>query len=422
MLNVDGQKEMTQRVRYLLAVLVKTAQGFEVGTILQRGGQHFHHRRITVTFIPAGSLTQTTQRSQSRQPFGEVNKHLLRVGTSLAFFINHPARRKLLPRTAVHFNFSPLAHAGGAVQNKGKLLVGGKTEGKGVGAQHVLHTVGGGNRGPGVGPCHPDHSGLGSHGGVVTGNSVMGGIAHRHHPQTVLLRLVDGHLHRCSGHHMTHPVVSVQHGGGLGILNNINLRNRVQNPRIDAVQINRFEPAYPVGVDTPLIRFNEHFGNNFRIIPGYPDIHQTLFHKIFQQLEFYPFAVLVFFRVVHVFNSPLSFYLWFIRTGLHRRNHLHSGSGKILHPMGVRAAVCHQLTDFRKINNPKTADLTDFRRIGNDDNRAPGPLYHQPGKGSLFGNRGTHTFFQADSIGTKNRPGRRQILQQPYRPVPDNTA
>ena len=66
--NINGDEEMAQMIRPFGTVGIESQQAFQERALLQRGGQDFDYRGVTVTFVASAVFADAAQRSQRGGP------------------------------------------------------------------------------------------------------------------------------------------------------------------------------------------------------------------------------------------------------------------------------------------------------------------------------------------------------------------
>ena len=172
----------------------------------------------------------------------------------------------LFADSLVIFDLTVLGNGGSAVDKEVKVLVGGDTDGQGVGTEHTLNAEGGSDGGTGVCTGHTDAAFLASHAGIVAGNTVVAGIADNDHAHAVFLGLVDSHSHRLVSDDLTHTVMTVNDGGGGGLFDDLKVGYGVLDTCFDAVKVDGFEAVYTVGLNAALVAFKQNIRAYFRVL------------------------------------------------------------------------------------------------------------------------------------------------------------
>src|SRR5258707_410812 len=91
-----------------------------------------HHNGEAVAFMSAAFAIGTERQERSSRD------HVVRIGCVAALAVPGPALGNGLSAPAGYFDFSVSGGAGGHVEHDGRLLLTGKTNGYGVGAEHTL--------------------------------------------------------------------------------------------------------------------------------------------------------------------------------------------------------------------------------------------------------------------------------------------
>ena len=272
--DVDRDEEMAEMVRLLLAFGAEAEQLLQEAPLLQSGAQDFHDRRIAITLVAGRLFAQTAQRRQSGFAFHQVDQNLVCIRTGVALFIDDPSRRKLFARTAIDFDLAALRDGRRAVEEERERLIRRHAEGQRVRSEHVLDTEGRGDGRTGVRARDTDHAVLDGHQGVVAGDAVMGGVADDRHAHAVFAGVVDGVLHGLLGSNHTHAVMSVDNGGRRRLLDEFNGSLRIQDTIANAVDVDGFQAANTVGVDTALIGGDQNVRADFRVFERHASADQ----------------------------------------------------------------------------------------------------------------------------------------------------
>ena len=175
----------------------------------------------SLTFVSSHLVAGTTNGSQGALAQNHVPQNAVGVGPLDAIQIDHGPLRggDALPR--ILLNLATLIRGGSTINDEGKVIVGRDAKRQGVGAQHGLDAKGWGNRGTGVGTRQPDATGVGGHGGVVSRDAIMRGILHGHETDSVLLGLLDGHVHGVRADVQPQAEVAIEKGGGFRLLEDV---------------------------------------------------------------------------------------------------------------------------------------------------------------------------------------------------------
>ena len=106
--DVDRDEEMAEMIRLLLAFGAEAEQLLQEAALLQRRAQDFNDRRVAVALVAGRLFAQAAQRRQSGFALHEVDQDLVGIRTGVALFVDDPAGRKLLARTAIDFDLAAL--------------------------------------------------------------------------------------------------------------------------------------------------------------------------------------------------------------------------------------------------------------------------------------------------------------------------
>ena len=283
--DVDRDEEMAEMIRLLLAFGAEAEQLLQEAALLQRSAQDFNDRRIAVALVAGRLFAQAAQRRQSGFALHEVDQDLVGIRTGVALFVDDPAGRKLLARTAIDFDLAALRDGRRAVEEERERLIRRHAEGQRVRSEHVLDAEGRGDGRTGVRARDTDHAVLDGHQGVVAGDAVVGGVADDRHAHAVFAGVVDGVLHGLLGGDHAHAVMRVDDGGRRRLLDEFDGGLRVEDAVADAVDVDGFQAADTVGVDAALVGGDQNVRADLRVFERHAGADQRIAHEVFKCLE-----------------------------------------------------------------------------------------------------------------------------------------
>ncbi len=272
--DIDGDEEMAQMVRLLLAFGAEAEQLLQEAALLQRGAQDFHDRRIAIALVAGRFFAQTAQRRQGGFALHQVDQNLVGIRTGVALFVDDPTGRKLFARTAIDFDLATLRNGRRAVEEERERLIRRHTEGQRVRSEHVFNAERRGDGRTSVRARDTDHAILNGHQRVVTRDAIVGGVADDRHAHAVFSGVVDGVLHGLLGGDHAHAVMSVDDGGRRRLLDEFDGGLRVEDTIADAVDVDGFQAANTVGIDTALIGGDQNVRANFCVFERHASADQ----------------------------------------------------------------------------------------------------------------------------------------------------
>ena len=174
----------------------------------------------------------------------------------------------VLADALIVLDLTVLGDGGGAVDDEIEVFIGGDADGQRVGTEHAVDAPGRSNRRTGVGSGDADAALLCSLGSIVTGDTIVAGVADNDHAHTILLGLVDGHLHGLVTDDLTHSVVSVDNSGGLSLFDDLEVGDGLLDASLDSVEIDGFEAVAAVALDSALVGLKKDVGADLCIFFG----------------------------------------------------------------------------------------------------------------------------------------------------------
>jgi len=286
-LDVDGKEEVTKLDGDLLAVL-KTSKSVHVVTGLEAAGHDLDEHAVTVALVSSSGLTSTTDGEAGSLADDEILQDLLGISAVLAVAADNPTLGDGLVLTAVHLDLATLHSRGGAIKAPWEGLVAGESEHERVGAEHGLDGPGGSDGRTGVGAAEADAALLGSHETVVASDTEVGGVTGDNETKTVLLSLVDSHLHALDRDDHTHTVVTINDGGGGSLLHNLEVGDGVETALADAVVVDELETLDTVGVHTATIGSDEDLTADLSILLGDALGLENVDHELLEDVHLHP--------------------------------------------------------------------------------------------------------------------------------------
>ena len=277
--NIDRHEEVSE---------VHTGDGFEKGAALKSSAQYLYCGGVAVPLVPPGILTHSAQGDEGSLSLNKIDEDLFAVRSDLSVLPDDTPLRDILPFPGTHLDLAPLGLGGGTVDAEGELLVRGHSDGEGICSIHPFQPEGGNDRWPGIGPCDPDHVLLRCHEGIVAGNAVVRGIPNCHHPHPELVRLGDGNVHGPLPDDVPHPVMPVHDSGGWGLPDDLESRDRILHPGLDAVIVEGLHPVDPVGVYPAFVCSDEDICTDPGILGWHSLPHEHVGHEAFQCFEVDP--------------------------------------------------------------------------------------------------------------------------------------
>ena len=280
MVGVDSDEEVTEVEGNLLAVL-ETGKSLTVGTVLKNCGKELYEHSVAVALVACALFAGAAESAECALTLC----HILESVSSLAnvcstLFGYESACGSVLVKTCVVLELTVLVGGGSAVKVEVEGLIGGNAESEGVGTEHTLYAEGRSNGGTSVGTGKTDTALRSSHGGVVACDTVVAGVTNSNHTHTVLLSLIDSHLHSLVTDNLTHTVMSVNNSGGLGLLDDLKIGYGVLNTCLDSVKVDRLETVAAVGLDTALVGFEKNVCADLRVLAGNAVAYERVNYKV----------------------------------------------------------------------------------------------------------------------------------------------
>ena len=282
---------MPQMVRDFFALSADAGKHLHIIPGLKRRRKDLDHNTVAVPFVSGKVFADAAEGREGGFAFDQRVQNRVGIGHGIAVVHNDEPRGGFLVQSRPFFDLPALRDRSRAVDHKGKFLIGGEAESHGVGAEHIVNTEGrrDGRTGVGTGKAHA--IGFRGHGGVVTGDAVMGGITDGGHPHTVFFRFFNGDLHGVVSDHLTHAVVAVDHRRRRRFFHDLPFGHGFLDPCFNAIQIDGFKAVHAVGINTAAIGFNQNIHADFRVFPRNAVSHKSVDHKVFHQ-----FPINIFFR------------------------------------------------------------------------------------------------------------------------------
>ena len=262
------------------------------------GGKEFDNHGVAVALVAAQVFAEAAQGGEGRLVLGEVDENLMRIVAVMAILADDPAVGKILAEAVVEFDLAALSYRSGIVGHEGEGFIGGHAPCHGVGAEHGLDTPGGGDGWPGRCGSHADHASFDGHHRVVESGAVVRGIADNCHAESVLLGLVDRHLHGAFGDVVAHAIVAVNDGGRGRFLHYVKIRLGQLGAGPNPVEIYRLETPDSMGINASLIGGDKDVGANRGFFGGNADGFETRAHKRFDFVEIPPGDTLVHWKLL----------------------------------------------------------------------------------------------------------------------------
>ena len=94
----------------------------------------------------------------------------------------------------------------------------------------------------------------------------MAGVTNSDHTHTILLSLLDSHLHSLVTDNLTHTVVTVDNCGGLGLFDDLKVGNGVLDTCLDSVKVDRLEAVAAVRLDAALVALKQNVSTDLSIL------------------------------------------------------------------------------------------------------------------------------------------------------------
>ena len=292
---------MTQTIEVVAAISLLTGQRLGVRAACQCCGQDLNDGYETITLVSAGLLADTTNGKQCTVTLTHLAKDLAGIGEGVTILGNNQTCRSGLVAALVVLDLTVLYDGSSTVIVEGELLIGRNGEGEGVGTHHRLNTEGRCYGRTSIGTGDTDHTGLLSHGGPVTCDTVMGGIVDGTTCHAVNLCLLDQLLHHLVGSNHTHTVMSIHNYSGRGLLNDLTIGYRQQSAVLNTIQINRFETVAAVALNTATVRLQQNVCTDCCILSGNAVCLEYVDHEIIDQIPLY---IRPSFIYCHVKNPP----------------------------------------------------------------------------------------------------------------------
>ena len=148
-----------------------------------------------------------------------------------------------------------------------RMRVGGDGHGDGVRAEHRLAGVGRDDERLGICHGHAHEALLGSHHGIVTGNTEMVGVTDADHADAVLFCLVDGKLHALDTGKLAHAVVRVDDSHAQAVLYDLGLCIDLDAADIDAERI-KGQAVDAVGLDAKAVGGQDDVSDLLAVFPA----------------------------------------------------------------------------------------------------------------------------------------------------------
>ena len=276
---INGDKAMAGAA---LAVDVGVIGGEAHG---QDGGEDLADHAVSIALVAAGVFLVSAQGHDPAAFFGgDVFQDPARVVAGLAVFIQGPAVMQGLLRLVVHLQLASGDDGRGGIEEEG-VGIRRNCDRDGIGTEHGLSGEGGDHDGLRVGKGHADQALVAGHSGIVAGNAVVVGIAHRDDCHAGFFCFFNGRVHSEDTDELAHPVVSLDDGGHGRLKDDLRLRVHFDDPVLDALVV-AHQALHPVGLDAVFVRQEQDVCNDLSLLLRESESLKSLLAEHLQYVEF----------------------------------------------------------------------------------------------------------------------------------------
>src|SRR6267378_8358554 len=244
----------------------------------QRTTKNVDHDGQAVAFVPA-TLTIRTQRQECA-----ACDDVIRIGGAAALIVNAPTLRDRLAAASRHFNFAVSGRTSSHVDHNRRLIFSGKGDSNRVSAQHAFRAPQRRHQFGGIGHRPANHVALQGLQHVVTGDTVVIGIADADPAGTGLF----GHVH-CNficlrANDQAQTIVAIDGGSAQRRAQNLDLRRRINQTFAEQIKVTR-KTRHAMRIDTAQVSRSEHVGSLLRVRLGHTEVKKDASAELAQYLN-----------------------------------------------------------------------------------------------------------------------------------------
>mmetsp|Transcript_139239 Transcript_139239/g.197162 ORF Transcript_139239/g.197162 Transcript_139239/m.197162 type:complete len:278 (+) Transcript_139239:357-1190(+) len=268
-----------------LAVRANSRKCSSKVTSLEGDAEELYNRGPGVAFVAAQLVTTTSDGAQRTVALNHAFENAFGVRPLLSAGVDDHAFRRGLATSGVLLYLATLADGSSTVNHEGKGLVCRDPKAERVGSQTRLHSEGRGDGGPRVGAAEADAALRARHGGIVSGDAVVGRVPDGHEAKAIFFGLRDCHVHAVGAHVKTNAHVGIDQGSSFCLFDDVNGGERLQYATLDPVHVDGLQSADAMAVDPSLVSFDQHIGTHLRLLLWRAGGHETLCHELLEVVK-----------------------------------------------------------------------------------------------------------------------------------------